>query len=141
MIKSNPVTGVGLGAFETAYPIYTRSDGSLLVSQAHNDYLQILADCGVIGGGLAIWFIAATLAAVLRGLKSRDRLVRGLSLGSGAGIIAMLVHSAFDFNLQITSNALMFLLLTSVAYNAATSRDDNSRQASDQFRPLADDII
>lgn len=115
MIRANPVLGVGLGAYETAFSIYSRSDGSLRVPQSHNDYLQIVADCGVVGGLIALWFIVLIFRAVARGTRSRDPLYAGLALGSGAGIFAMLVHSLFDFNLQLPSNALLFLLLSAIA--------------------------
>jgi O-antigen ligase len=115
MIRANPMLGVGLGAYETAFSIYTKSDGSLRVPQSHNDYLQVVADCGVVGGLIALWFIVWLFRAVARGTRSRDPLYAGLALGSGAGMFAILVHSLFDFNLQLPSNALLFLLLSAVA--------------------------
>jgi O-antigen ligase len=124
MIRANPLLGVGLGAYETAFSIYTKSDGSLRVPQAHNDYLQVVADCGVVGGLIALWFIALVFRAVARGARSRDPLYAGLALGSGAGIFAMLVHSLFDFNLQLPSNALLFLLLSAVAVHVGTAAGD-----------------
>src|SRR5262249_49537783 len=63
MVEANPVIGVGFGAYETAYPIYSEDDGTatlgqtLVVDRAHNDYLQVLADCGIVGFGIAVWFI------------------------------------------------------------------------------------
>jgi len=114
MIQANPLLGVGLGAYETAFSIYTKSDGSLKVPQAHNDYLQVVADCGVVGGVIALWFLVLLFRAVGRGTKSSDPLQAGLALGSGAGVFALLVHSLFDFNLQLPSNALLFLLLSAV---------------------------
>lgn len=114
MIRANWKTGVGLGAFATAYPIYSSSDGSLLVSQAHNDYLQIVADGGVIGGLLALWFIVAVFRDFARALGHRDEMMAGLALGCGGGVFALLVHSLFDFNLQLPSNALLFLVLVAV---------------------------
>jgi O-antigen ligase len=114
MIRANPLLGVGLGAYETAFSIYSKSDGSLRVPQAHNDYLQIVADSGVIGGLIALWFIVLMFRAVSRGVRSGDRLYAGLALGGGAGIFGLLVHSLFDFNLQLPSNALLFLLLAAV---------------------------
>jgi O-antigen ligase len=120
MIRANPVTGVGIGAYETSYPIYSRDDGAVVlgksysVDRAHNDYLQILAECGVVGGALALWFIATIFRAIARGLKSRDPLRRAFAIGGGAGIFGLLVHSLVDFNLQLPSNALLFLLLVAV---------------------------
>jgi O-antigen ligase len=120
MIRANPLLGVGLGAYETAFSIYTKSDGSLRVPQAHNDYLQVVADCGVIGGLIAVWFIAAAFRSVVRGAQARDPLYAGLALGCGAGMFGILVHSLFDFNLQLPSNALLFLLLSAVAVRVGT---------------------
>jgi hypothetical protein len=46
--------------------------------------------------------------------------VRGIALGGGAGIFALLVHSLLDFNLQIPSNALLFLFLSAAVASAAS---------------------
>ena len=114
MFRANPVLGVGLGAFETVYPIYGNGDGSLLVQFAHNDYLQVLSDSGLIGGALALWFIVALARAMTQIPKTVDPFLRALGMGSAAGIFALLVHSLFDFNLQIPSNALLFLMLSAI---------------------------
>jgi O-antigen ligase len=119
MIRANPLLGVGLGAYVTAFSLYTKSDGSLRVPQAHNDYLQVVADGGIVGGLIALWFVVVVFRVVARGLKSRDPMLSGLALGSGAGIVGILVHSLFDFNLQIPSNVLLFLVLAAVASNVA----------------------
>jgi O-antigen ligase len=128
--EAHPLAGVGMGAFETAFPMYSESDGSLLVSQSHNDYLQILTDCGVVGGVLAIWFIGANFAAVRKGLGSQDPFRRSLALGSGAAILGMLVHSLFDFNLQVPSTALLFLLMCAIAYSAGKVANTGGRKAN-----------
>jgi O-antigen ligase len=124
MIGDNPLTGVGLGAFQTAYPIYSRQDGSLLVSQAHNDYLQILADGGIVGAIIALWFIFVVMRDTARALRHRDAMMAGMALGSAGGLFALLVHSLFDFNLQLPSNALLFLVLTSVVSQVAAAASE-----------------
>jgi len=113
MFRANLIAGVGLGAFQTAYPIYSQHD-QLIVRQAHNDYLQMLADGGVIGGTIAVWFLIVVGRAVVRGCRASDPLLASLALGGGVGIFGMLVHSLFDFNLQLPSNALLFLILSAV---------------------------
>jgi O-antigen ligase len=114
MFGEHPILGVGVGAFETVYPMYGRGDGKFVIQFAHNDYIQVLADGGIVGGMLAVWFIIVVFRDFSRGTKSRDPLVGALALGSGAGIFAMLVHSLFDFNLQLPSNALLFLVLAAI---------------------------
>jgi O-antigen ligase len=121
MIRTNPITGVGLGAYGTAFSLYTTSDGSLRVPQAHNDFLQIVADGGIVGGLLALWFLVLLFRAIADGMKARDPLMAGMSLGCGASAFALLVHSVFDFNLQVPSNALLFLLLATVAAQVAAA--------------------
>jgi O-antigen ligase len=115
MIRNNPLTGVGLGAYETAYPIYARETGTHgITAEAHNDYLQILADAGVIGAMIGLWFLAALFRAIARGVRSPDPLVAAISIGGGAGLFGMLVHSVFDFNLHLPSHAIVFLFLSTV---------------------------
>lgn len=119
MIRDNWLTGVGIGAYQTAYSKYTDRDGSLVVGQAHNDYLQVVADAGVIGGILALVFLYLLGRDFFVALRHRDPFIAGLALGSGGGIFALLVHSLFDFNLQMPSNALLFLVLASLVSNTA----------------------
>jgi O-antigen ligase len=115
VIKAHPIIGAGLGAFGVAYPRYDPLHGELRLEQAHNDYLQILADAGVLGGVLALFFVLALGRMGLARLNSADKFRRGTAAGALAGCGAVLVHSFFDFPLHITSIALLFLLLAALA--------------------------
>jgi O-antigen ligase len=119
MIRANWVTGVGLGAYQTAYPKYSANDGTLVVSQSHNDYLQILADAGIFGAIIALLFIILVARDTLRASRHRNPVMAATALGASSGLFALMVHSLFDFNLQIPSNALLFLVLTSVVSRIA----------------------
>ncbi len=124
MVRDNWVTGVGLGAYQTAYPIYSHADGSVLIAQAHNDYLQILADCGILGALVALWFIFVVARDTARALRHRDSMMAGTAVGCAGGLFALLVHSIFDFNLQLPSNALLFLVLASVISHIADAASE-----------------
>ncbi len=119
MIRANWLTGVGLGAYHTAYPIYTRQDGLIIVSQAHNDYLQALADGGIVGALIVLWFLVLIARDTTRAIRHRDPMKAGTALGCAGGIFALAVHSIFDFNLQLPSNALLFLVLSAVVSRIA----------------------
>lgn len=114
IIRTYPVVGAGLGSYATVYPRYAETEESFGLNYAHNDYLQVLADGGAIGGLILVGFIACILAAIYRGLASRDPIFSGMSLAAGAGIIAVGVQSLSDTDLQIPSNALLFLVLSAV---------------------------
>ncbi len=112
----HPVWGAGLGSFATAYPLYGHGDGTIAVAQAHNDYLQILADAGLIGGVLALAFLVLLWKAILTAIKASDAINAFIAIGIGGGLSAMLVHSLFDFNLQIPASSLLFILLVSMVF-------------------------
>ena len=56
IIKAHPFVGTGLGAFGLIYTGYDSRNGLSRLEQAHNDYLQILSDAGIIGAALALLF-------------------------------------------------------------------------------------
>jgi len=62
-----------------------------------------------------VWFIAVVLFGVYRGIRSRDPLQAAMAMASGAGIIAILIQSVAETDLQIPSNALLFLVLAALA--------------------------
>jgi O-antigen ligase len=116
MIHDQPLAGVGLGAFGVAYNRYDQSNGRVYrLEQAHNDYLQIVSDAGVVGALLALAFVALLFRAGFRRMESRDAQRRGVALGAITGCFAVLVHSFFDFTLHTTANALLFLMLAALA--------------------------
>jgi O-antigen ligase len=115
LVRTHPVIGAGLGAFGVAYTRHDPLNGALRLEQAHNDYLQILADAGLIGGVLALLFVATLFRQGFARLGAADKFRRGVALGALAACAAVLVHSFFDFPLHITSNALLFLLLAALA--------------------------
>jgi O-antigen ligase len=115
LIKDHPMTGVGLGAFQFAYTRYDQSSGIQRVEQSHNDYLQIVADGGYIGGFIALVFIVLLFVRGFATLQTHNRQKRAVVMGALAGCFAIAVHSFVEFNLQITSNAQLFLALAALA--------------------------
>ncbi|HEY8411165.1 MAG TPA: O-antigen ligase family protein [Pyrinomonadaceae bacterium] len=115
MIKANPVVGTGLGAYGVIYTRYDTRNGLYRLEQAHNDYLQVFSDAGVVGGVLALAFVVMLFYRGFQRAKSRDDFRRGVALAALGGCFAVLVHSFFDFTLHTTSNALLFLVLAAMA--------------------------
>ncbi len=124
MIRDHLWWGVGLGAYPVAYTQYDRSAGLSRVEQAHNDYLQLVAELGIWGGILLAVFLLAmsrTIRRVLR-LAPYASWERALGLGATLAVVGVGVHSVFDFNLQVTSNALLFLFWVALLENLGAER-------------------
>jgi O-antigen ligase len=115
VIKAHPVIGAGLGAYGVAYTPFDPGNGTSRAEQAHSDYLQVLADAGIVGAILGVFFIVTLFRISSRRMRSPDSFRRGVATGALAGCFAVLVHSLFDFTLHTTSNALLFLTLAGLA--------------------------
>jgi O-antigen ligase len=115
VIKAHPVIGSGLGSFSVIYTRYDSRNGMYRLEQAHNDYLQILSDGGIVGGLLGLTFLVLLFRNGFARRNTEDKFRRGVATGALAGCFAVLVHSAFDFTLHTTSNALLFLILAAMA--------------------------
>ena len=116
MFLDHPVAGVGFGAFEAAYPPYdTQYDGKI-VNHAHNDYLEALAETGILGGLSCAWFLAVLFITSVRRIQDPSSPFAGvLHLAGLTGCFGVLVHSLVDFNLHIPANAFLFLLMALLA--------------------------
>ncbi len=115
VIKAYPLVGSGLGSFSVIYTRYDSRNGVFRLEQAHNDYLQTLADGGLLGGILGIAFLVILFGQGFARRETDDKFRRGVATGALAGCFAVLIHSFFDFTLHTTSNALLFLILAALA--------------------------
>lgn len=109
MIKANPLKGVGTGQFEIASPHYLLRPGliprgDLILATpkvAHNTYLNILAELGLVGGvlffAIIVLCVGCHLAAIRRFQRDKDErmemLARGLLIGFGGYLVTLMFIS------------------------------------------------
>jgi O-antigen ligase len=140
IIKAHPYVGTGLGAFGVVYTKYDTRNGFFRLEQAHNDYLQVLSDGGIIGGVVALSFVVLLFYLALKRARSHDDFRRGVALAALSGCFAVLVHSFFDFTLHTTSNALLFLVMAALAtlngHVETAPRKRRRRSSSERSEPL-----
>jgi len=116
LFLDHPLLGTGLGTFEIVFPPYDSVFDGKIANHAHNDYLEVLAETGMVGGLCCLWFLWVVLLQSLKGMAEL-----GESFGSAlnlAGLVAcsgILVHSLVDFNLRIPANALLFFVSAHLA--------------------------
>jgi O-antigen ligase len=144
IIAQNPVFGSGLNAFGIAYTAQDNLSGAERAEQAHNDYLQVLSDAGIIGGAIGIVFLVMLFRTGFEAVKTQSRFRRGLAVGAFGGVFAVLAHSMFDFVLHTTAIALLFVVLMAMLVNARKDEpaeeraepERKRRSRSDNVRPL-----
>jgi O-antigen ligase/tetratricopeptide (TPR) repeat protein len=129
IIKDFPVTGSGVGTFVDIYPSYQTVNGYLTVSHAHNDYIELAVEAGIIGIFLAGSFIVIVCYKTYTVFRARkDAYSVYIYMGSVTGLFSILIHSVTDFNFHIGANGLWFFFLAGLAVSAANTgmRTDSS---------------
>ena len=107
----HPLKGCGLGTIVAVYPRYETDYDGKRVDHVHNDYMETLAETGLLGGLCGAAFLWLLYRAARRNLAAEQgRFSLGLHVGAIMAVGGLLLHSLVDFNLQLPANALLFLL-------------------------------
>lgn len=125
VIGANLPLGAGLGAFGTAFTPFDTNGGMLRIEQAHNDYLQVASDAGLVGLLLGGAFLFLLIKAGLRSAAGQNPYRRGVAVGALAGCCAILVHSLFDFVLHTTALSILFIMLIGLVVTAGRKYPDD----------------
>jgi O-antigen ligase len=116
MFLKKPVMGWGMGSFPVVYPQFRTFYTNFFVNQAHDDYLQLLVEMGLLGFATMIWFVILVYRRAFGKIANWTSDVSGaVTLACVLGFTGILVHSALDFNLQIPANAALFYVFCTVA--------------------------
>ncbi len=118
MIKENPVLGVGLGNWRFTYPLYYKSfakdplfNYQMQVRRAHNDYLQLAAECGIPALLLFLLLWGRQLYLLRYSTVERDD-GEDWRLPLTASLLAFSVIMFFSFPMQMAySRMFCFFLL------------------------------
>jgi len=112
----HPVAGTGLGTFEQVYPQYESYYDGKVIEHAHNDYLELLAESGGLGGLCALVFLWLLFRRAWARLQE-DHFAFALAtrIGCLVACAGVLLHDLVDFNLRLPSHALLFSVLAAVA--------------------------
>jgi O-antigen ligase len=112
---AHPVKGCGLGALVDVFPLYDTDYDGRIVDHVHDDYLEALAEAGILGGICGLSFLWLLYREGRKNLEAEQgHFSRALHAAAIAAVGGLLLHSFVDFNLHIPANALLFLLQVSV---------------------------
>ncbi len=137
MAEDFPVAGIGLRTWPELFTRYrARPWSELYFSEAHNDYLQLIAETGIVGVVLAAWFLLRACTFIYRRFVQLPAGIVPIEAGLVTGLAVMCVIEFFDFDLQIPAIAFFFAIILGLAVRVswAWTVDDDA----DEFqRPRA----
>jgi O-antigen ligase len=112
----HPWTGTGLGTLQIVFPAYETLYDGKVVNHTHNDYVEGLAETGIVGALCCLWFLGVLFFDSLRRLSQPNgAFASTLQLSAFVACLGFLTHGLADFNLHIPANALVFFLLANLA--------------------------
>jgi O-antigen ligase len=114
IVKDFWLTGTGVGTYGTAMTVYQRSERRVHFNQAHNHYLQMLAE----GGLLLLVLVAAAAVAFVR--SARERIgsdhtgMLWIRVGAAAGLTGLAVQSLWETAARMPADALLGAVLAAL---------------------------
>lgn len=127
----NPLFGVGANGFQRVEPA-TREPGSVMASSlytlvndsVHNEYLEALAEGGLVRLALTGLIVISAIGASIRAYRRlHSRSAGSVALGMVFGLFAIAFHSAFDFGIHLPAIALLAATVAGFAQAAATDSE------------------
>jgi O-antigen ligase len=108
------MTGTGVGTYGVAMSVYQQSDRTVQFNQAHNHYLQVAAEGGVLVGLPVLFALSALARAILASLRADRSPLYWIRAGAAAGLCGVAVQSLWETGLTIPANAAFAAVLAAV---------------------------
>jgi O-antigen ligase len=138
ILKDFPLLGSGLGTFAQIFPMYRSFYFRGLVTHAENDFLQLASEVGLVGLGLlAILFLFLFFKGG-RSIRAEISPQRYIGRGALTGILALMVYSLVEKNLQVPANALLYTFLWGLAITPSFQKRSGQSDLMKRERGEAD---
>ena len=132
IIRDFPATGTGIGTYEQAMLVYQEGDRQFFFNQAHNQYLQLAAEGGLLVGVPALVATAAFLALVWSRTRRDGSGAFWIRVGAVAALTAVATQSIWETGLRMPANAALFGLIAAIAVHAPRASGGSSLRARDE---------
>jgi O-antigen ligase len=115
LIRDFWLTGVGLGGYQAAMRVYQETNRAVFINQAHNQYLQLIADGGLLLT-IPVWLSVAAFVELFRARMTQDTSPSvWLRIGGAAALLAVAVQGLWETGLRMPANGLLFAVAAAVA--------------------------
>ena len=121
VIRAFPLAGTGVNTYGTAMLHYQRDKSAPHTTAAHNEYLHILAEGGLLVAIPAAAAVIAVAGTIRRRFRegAADVDTYWIRVGAVTGLVAIALQSLLDFSLQMPANAMLFACLCAIAMHRA----------------------
>jgi O-antigen ligase len=124
LFRQNWLLGTGLETFAIHFPGVRSFWTDYVWSHAHNDFLQFLAELGIVGAALAAWIFVAGARSAAGNLRAHGHGPAGVLLvGLLSSCAGFLVHGWLDFNFHVPANAANFGVLAALLVRRGWDED------------------
>jgi O-antigen ligase len=148
MFKDNYLLGIGLNNWVASYPLYHQIVGAdagvdlgTISEHAHNDFLQILVELGIVGGVFALLLLVNIFTVVIKIMSCQCGQSRAIAGSITFSLVAILTISLFSFPLQLPLTiyiVVVFIgLLSGLAKSAELKSVSPRHFAGQAFRRVA----
>ena len=114
------LAGTGVGAYQTAMAIYQRSNIGLIYNQAHNHYLQVAAEGGLLVGIPVAIALMLFVRAGSRAVARDESGMFWLRVGAASGLAGVAVQCLFETGLLTPANSVLAAIVAAVLLHVPT---------------------
>ena len=128
VVRHYPLTGIGAGAFSTAMRIYQTTPRTYYHNEAHNQYVQIVAEGGLLLTVPVIVGVFAFAAAARERLRQREEPLRWMRVASAGALVGVAIQSLWETGLTLPANGMFAAALAGLLVHEATPPDGSVRR-------------
>lgn len=127
LIGERPIVGWGLNTYGWSMLGRRSEVGSDFAMHAHNEYVEMIVETGLVGGAICLTFVVLLLQSVWESYsKTKDPWVRGIRAGALASWVGILAYSFVDFPTVIPATNYVLAVLGGLGVAVSSSEPEAS---------------
>ena len=134
VIRDFPVAGVGAGAFGRSMRVYQTTPRTYYHNEAHNQYLQLAVEGGVLLAAPAVVALLAFGAAARDAMRRRDDALRWMRVAAAGALVGVAVQSIWETGLTLPANGMFAAALAALlVHGTPIARTSGSRPRGERL--------
>jgi len=117
------ITGTGAGTYREAMLYYQRADRIVQFNQAHNHYLQVAAEGGIVLVGLVLAGLTSLTRTIRQRLEAESTGAYWIRTGAACGLLAVALQSLWETGLVMPANAALAAVLAAIVCHERETRE------------------